>query len=393
MVTTHQQPGSPRDGPGRQQGQSVLRRLTARAAWPALAIGALGLVALTLVTHLSSPARHSLVVASIPFWNMEHDTSVVLANRKDVNEASPWIYGLSSSGAIVPQYSQGQAAAVASDIARLRAARIRIVPSIANVTGGRFAYQPIARILHDPALARQQVSDIVGLVDQQKYAGIDIDYEELHAADRAVFTQFVRELAKALHAHGKVLSVAVFPQTAAPKAANPVSFQDYAALGAAADQVRIMGYNYHWPTSAPGATAPIGWVRSVLRYATSQMPASKVVLGIPLFGYDWPDGNGAAQTVSWLDALRLSRQHHTAAQYSNVSQAPHFSYAVAGRTHTVWFENAESSKAKFEAVKGTSIAGVYLWMYGYEDPSTWSALRTSLPTSGPGASSTSKAVP
>ena len=123
------------------------------------------------------------------------------------------------------------------------------------------------------------------------------------------------------------------------------------------------------------------------------MPSSKVVLGIPLFGYDWPDGSGAAQTVSWLQALRLSRQYHVAAQYSKTSQTPHFSYVTAGRTHTVWFENAASSKAKFEAVQGTGIAGVYLWMYGYEDPATWSALHSALPTSGPGASSTSKAVP
>jgi spore germination protein len=393
MVATQQQPGSPGDRPGGHEDQSALRWLVARAAWPALAILALGLVALTLVTHLSSPARHSLVVASIPYWNIQHDTSVVLANRKDVNEVSPWIYGLSASGAIVPQYGQGQAAAVTSDIARLRAAHLRIVPSIANVTGGRWSYQPIARILHDPALARQQVSAIVAMVVKQKYAGIDVDYEELHAGDRQVFTQFVRELGKALHAHGKVLSVAVFPQATAPNAANPASFQDYAALGAAADQVRIMGYNYHWASSPAGATAPIGWVRSVLKYATSQMPASKVVLGIPLFGYNWPDGTGAAQTVSWLQALRLSRQYHTAALYNKTSQAPYFSYAAAGRMHTVWFENAESSKAKFEAVKGNNIAGVYLWMYGYEDPGTWSALRSSLPTSGPGASSTSKAVP
>jgi len=390
MVPTTQQPGSPRDGP---RGESVLRRLLLRAAWPALAVAALGLVALTLIAHLSAPPRHTLVVASIPYWNISHDTSVVLANRTDVDEVSPWIYGVSASGAIVPQYGTGQAAAVNADIARLRAAHLRIVPSIANVTGGRFDYQPIARILHDPAAARRQIEAIVALVDKQKYAGIDIDYEELHAGDRQAFTQYVTELARALHAHGKVLSVAVFPQTAAPKATSPTSFQDYAALGAAADQVRIMTYNYHWATSPPGATAPIGWVRSVLRYATSQMPRSKVVLGIPLFGYDWPRGSGRAQTVSWLQALRLSRQYHTAAQYSTSSQAPHFSYGSAGQAHTVWFENAESSRAKFEAVQGAGVAGVYLWMYGYEDPATWQALHSALPTSGPRASSTSKAVP
>jgi len=365
----------------------------ARAAWPLLALAALGLVALTLVTSLSPPSRHTLVVASMPFWNMSHDTGVVLANTKAVDEVSPWIYGLNASGDVVPMYPGAQGPQISADLKRLEDAHLRMVPSIANVTDGKWAYQPVARILHDPALARQHVDAIVALVQREKYAGIDIDYEELHAGDQRVYTQFLDELARALHAHGKILSVAVFPQTGTPAPGNPNSFQDYAALGKAADQVRIMGYNFHWAKSPPGATAPISWVRSVLRYAKSQMPASKVVLGVPLFGYDWPDGTGPAQTVSWLQALRLSRQYGATARYDKTSQAPFFSYTSAGHTHTVWFENAASSRAKFEAVKGSGVAGVFLWMYGYEDPGTWPALRSALPTSGPGAASTSKAVP
>jgi spore germination protein len=369
------------------------RRLAARAAWPLLAVVALALVAFTLVTKLSPPPRHTLVVASMPFWNLSHDTDAVLANKKAVNEVSPWIYGLNARGDIVPMYTRAQAPQIAADMKRLEAAHVRMVPSIANIVDGKWADQPISRIMHDPALARQHVDAIVSFVQREKYAGIDVDYEELHAGDQQAFTRFIAELGKALHAHGKILSVAVFPQSAKPSRGNPNSFQDYAALGRAADQVRIMGYNYHWASSVPGATAPVSWVRSVVTYATSQMPAGKVVLGIPLYGYDWPDGKATAQTVSWLQALRLSRQHAVPASYDKTSQAPHFSYAAGGKSHTVWFENAESSRAKFEVVQGTGIAGVYLWMYGYEDPSTWSALHTTLPVSGPGASSTSKAVP
>ncbi len=389
-MSSGQQQAGARDGPA---GSRQLRRLGARAGWPALAILAVALVALTLATHLSQPSRRTLVVASMPYWNIQQDTAIVLANRTAVNEVSPWIYGLSSSGAILPQYSPGQAAAVAADVARLRAADLRIVPSIANVTAGAWDYQAISRILHDPTLMRRHVDAIAALVQRENYAGIDIDYEELHASDRQAFSQFVSELAAALHAHGKVLSVAVFPQAAGPASGQPNAAQDYAALGKVADQIRVMGYNYHWADSGPGATAPIAWVRSVLRYATSQMPASKVVLGIPLFGYNWPDATAPAATVSWLQATRLSRQYHAAASYNQASQAPFFSYAGDGRTHIVWFENAESSKAKFEAVRRSGVAGVYLWMYGDEDPATWSSLRAALPTSGPNASSTASAVP
>jgi len=381
---------SARDGPGR----SGLRRLWGRAAWPALALIAFALVGFSLATHLGNPSRRTLVVASIPYWNIQHGTEVVLANRTAVNEVSPWIYGLTATGAIVPQYPPAEAAAVTSDIARLQAAHLQIVPSIANITGGVWDYPAVSHVLHDPAMMHHQVDAIVALVQREKYAGIDIDYEELHAGDRQAFTQFATDLAAALHKRGKVLSVAVFPQTATPGPGQPDAAQDYAALGRIADQVRVMAYNNHWANSAPGATAPISWVRAVMRYATSQMPASKVVLGVPLFGYDWPAGGSTpATTVSWLQALRLSRQYHASASYSKAAQAPYFSYVSDGRSHTVWFENAASSTAKFQVAKGSGAAGVYLWMYGYEDPGTWSSLRSVLPISGPNATSTSSVVP
>jgi len=389
-VTSEQPQVSARDGPG---GPRWRRNLWRRAAWPALALIALALAASSLASHLGSPARHSLVVASIPYWNIQHGTDVVLANRTAVNEVSPWIYGLTATGDIVPQYPPGQASAVAADIARLRKAHLPIVPSIANITGGAWDYPAVANVLHNAVRMHQQIDAIVALVQREKYAGVDIDYEELHATDGRAFSQFATDLAAALHKRGKVLSVAVFPQTATPAPGQPNASQDYAVLGRVADQVRIMAYNYHWANSAPGATAPISWIRSVMRYATSQMPASKVVLGVPLFGYDWPDGKASASTVSWLQALRLSRQYHASASYSKAAQAPYFSYVSGGRSHTVWFENAESSTAKFEVAKGSGAAGVYLWMYGYEDPGTWSSLRSVLPVSGPNASSTSSAVP
>ncbi len=317
----------------------------------------------------------------------------MLANRKDVNEVSPWIYGLSSTGAVMPQYPANLAGAIKADMTSLRAAHMRLVPSIANITGGKWDYQAVSRILHNPALARQQIDSIVGLVQREKYAGIDIDYEELHAGDRQPFDQFVSQLAAALHAHGKVLSVAVFAT-----AAEPVQQRREHGPGLCGHrQGRRPGpdHGLQLPLGELGRrrhrARELGQVSGQVR--DRQMPASKVVLGIPLYGYDWPDGKAAAQTVSWLQALRLSRQHAVPARYDKTSQAPHFAYAAGGKTHTVWFENAESSRAKFEVVQGAGIAGVYLWMYGYEDPSTWSALHTTLPVSGPGASSTSKAVP
>jgi spore germination protein YaaH len=347
-------------------------------AWLAVVLAGAVAAGLTLLP-LSSPARGPgrAVVASLPFWDIGNGTATVLAHRRDFTEVSPFIYGLAADGRVVAQYGPSQTATVGAAIARLRRAGLPVVPTLANITAGNWSYTPVARMLHDPALRRQQVAAIVALVLAHGYAGIDIDYESLHAADRHPFTAFITSLAAALHSRGRTLSVAVFAKTSNAGYGQANLAQDYAAIGRAADQVRIMAYNYHWATSPPGPVAPIGWVRAVLRYAKAQMPARKIILGVPLYGYDWSGGRGTA--LSWLRAFQLATRYRARPNYDAVAQEPWFGYTAGGRRHVVWFENQASSRAKFAAAAGSGAGGVFLWMFGYEDGSTWAALHATLP--------------
>jgi spore germination protein len=330
------------------------------------------------VVYLHTPS-HSLVVASVPYWNIGYGTASVLANSGTFSEMSPWMYGLDASGQIAPQYPPDQAAAVDAELARLRAARIPLIPTLANVTQGSWVYRPvITNILYVPRVRARHIAAIVALVQRQHYAGIDIDYEDLHAGDRDAFTAFLTQLAAALHAKGKILSVDLFAKPDNQGYDQRNVAQDYKAIGQVADQVRLMGYEYHWSTSPPGPIAPIGWIRAVLRYAKSQIPARKIILGVPLFGYDWVDGYGTP--VSWLQAFRLAKQYGIKPHFDAAAQSPWFTYTdSSGRRHVVWFENGPSAEAKFQAAADAGIGGVYLWIYGLEDTSIWTALRHVLP--------------
>jgi spore germination protein YaaH len=364
------------------RGRRRRRRLLPSAV--AAGVALLGVLAGGLI-YLRPPDQ-SLVVASVPYWNIGYGTASVLGNGHTFSEMSPWMYGLDGKGQIVPQYGPAQAAAVGTQLARLRAARIPLVPTIANVVQGRWTYQPVLRdILHVPRLRARQVAAIVELVQRQRYAGIDIDYENLPATDRNAFTAFIAALAGALHAKGKVLSVDLFAKTTNRGYDQRNLAQDYQAIGRLADQVRLMGYDYHWAGSGPGPIAPIGWIRAVLTYAKTQIPASKIILGVPLYGYDWTGGHGTP--VSWLQAFRLTKQHGLQPRFDAASQSPWFAYTdAAGHRHVVWFENGPSTQAKFEAAQSAGVGGVYVWIYGLEDASIWTALRDSLPRRLPASS-------
>jgi spore germination protein len=93
--------------------------------------------------------------------------------------------------------------------------------------------------------------------------------------------------------------------------------------------------------------------------------------------------------VTWQQCFDRTKAFNASVHYDGRQEAPWFCYIDAqGREHEVCFENADSAKAKLDAVKASVIRGVYLWMYGGADGRTWDQLRHLLPadaTPPPGA--------
>ena len=377
MTKTSIEPRRP-DLPGTGARRSLRFRLLGGSAFLiVLFLGAVTLL-VTVPRMLGlSEKPGTLVVASLPFWNLSAGETVLAANPGTFNEVSPWIYGLARNGQIVPQAPE-VAAQTAAGMAQLRELGIPVVPSIANRTNGQWAYEPLADILHERTAMTRHIHDIVALVQRQNYDGIDIDYEDLPASDRQAFTTFVTDLATALHDKGKILTVAVFAKTSDAGEDQRNAGQDYAAIGAAADEVRLMAYDYHWSGSTAGSVAPLPWVRDVLTYAKSQIPPEKIVLGIALSGYDWVGDQ--AEVVTWIQCYGRAQKYHATTEWDRLSQSPSFKYTdEQGRQHEVWFENADSMAFKLQAAKAAGIRGVYLWMISSEDDRSWATLRNIIP--------------
>lgn len=312
-------------------------------------------------------------IAALPYWNVDAGTAAVLANAGSLTSVSPWLYGIEADGTIARQPTVHEVR-WHQQLDRLRAAGLTIMPTIANIVDGEWRPELIGRLLHDPVARDRHVREIVALVERRQYHGIDIDYEELRAVDREAFTAFVTELADHLHQRGKLLSVEVFAKTTDRGYDQRNQAQDYAAIGAAADQLRLMAYDYHWSTSDPGPVSPLPWVRDVLAYTTTIVDPHKVVLGIPLYGYDWARGKG--EPVTWLQAYGRSKDSGAKVSWDRSNESPHFTYTAGGVEHELWFENAYSASAKFDLARRFHLGGVFLWMFGPEDNLVWSKLDT-----------------
>jgi spore germination protein len=238
-------------------------------------------------------------------------------------------------------------------------------------------------------LRASHVAALVGAAAAANWDGIDIDYENLQAGDRTAVTAFLTQLAAALHRSGKVLTVTVPAITAVtePDDAAAQAF-DVAAIGRVVDEIRVMAYDHAWATSPPGAVAPLPWVRDVVDYLAPLVPASKLVLGLAAYGYDWSGGRGEALTTTELQGL--AGRVGATVRRDAAGSTPWFQYVKDGVDHTVWFEDAVSSRAKIRLAADAGLAGVVVWRLGGEDRELWPLITSPArsPSPPPGTPST-----
>ena len=311
------------------------------------------------------------VTAWLPYWDQARGLRSFLANADLYSSVSPFWYEMSATGAI-SRYPGAEDATVLSGI---RGKGVKVVPTITN------NFDPV-RATTMLATATSRAAHIQALTDltaAHGYDGIDVDYEGMAATDRDRFSAFVSELATALHTQGRLLSVAVHAKTAEPGTWSGPQAQNYTAIGAAADRVRLMAYDYSWETSPAGPIAPLSWVDSVAAFAVSQMPAGKVELGMSLYGYDWVGSRGEGIThdvaTSRLTSFGATRT------WDSTAAEPTFSYTSGGTAHTVYYADAQSVTARLALVDKHALAAAAFWRLGGEDPAVWTAVRNRWGTS------------
>lgn len=126
------------------------------------------------------------------------------------------------------------------------------------------------------------------------FDGIDIDWEFPRGADAANFVPLLQEFRKQMDAlrPGLLMSAALGPS---PRMYGDA---DLAKAGAILDEAGLMTYDFNGPwSSTTGFIAPLttssdgdGSVqRSVTAWKDAGVPAEKLLLGLPFYGYGWRD--------------------------------------------------------------------------------------------------------
>lgn len=320
-----------------------------------------------------------------------------------IKDVSPFWYGLLSESNIRDKYTLGlYTKPITGAIADLRERGFVILPSITDDQPVRV----LAGILADEARRAVLVKSIRDLVAKYDYDGIDLDFEKFYAKGetranwvvmKPNWVSFIKEISAALRADGKLLSVTTPPDfdRATKRAGNWV--YAWAEMGPHIDRLRIMAYDFS--TVTPGPIGPLDWTEDAVKYAVSQMPASKVYVGIPAYGRDWitkVDGVcpkafatsivvGGRAALAMKDAVNLPSIYGSAAVYNATIGENRFNYQKAytdptnsaitcTATRTAWYPDEKSFAARALLVGKYRLGGIAIWSFGKESPAAAQAI-------------------
>ena len=239
----------------------------------------------------------------------------------------------------------------------------------------RFNNQLVVRLLSEKEVQESLLSNILRTMEEKGYTALDIDFEFIPGAYREQYVEFVRRASSLLGERGYKVSVALPPKVSDDQPGLLYEGIDYRGIGAAADSVFLMTYEWGYKYGPPMAVAPVPSVRRVLDYAVSVIPREKITMGIPNYAYDWPlpyeRGVTAAETIGNREAVERAWRFGTEILYDPVSQAPYYYYTENGTAHVVWFEDVRSIAAKYDLIREYGFAGAGYWNLMREFRQNW----------------------
>ena len=260
-------------------------------------------------------------------------------------------YGFDGAGAIVPQTIN------TADKDWLQARGVRCLLIINNNLGTGEPDPVIgSHVVNNPAT---YVPLVVALCVADGWDGITSNLEAVPAVDRAAATDFYEQLARAMHAAGKILHATVPAATGTAYDADFwTGWCDHFAIAKVCDAIKVMSYTETGPGTDPGPAAPQDFwdlVYARMRQVIAEPWWPRVLCGARAFGHQWDSAvPGDAEYITYHQAIA------GALEYGKRIDQRDTEMGWGTGTVTAWCGTpATIDRAQIEAAR--SFGGIGLW--------------------------------
>lgn len=301
-------------------------------------------------------------------WDDASETSL-REHVADIDVLVPeWLHLVDGAGAMRVDDEARQARVLA--MVRERRPGLAITPLINNFDGATMTWQtaPLATMLASPAARRRLIDSLRDYVQGHRFAGVNIDFENVPGASQRHLLQFMTEL------HGTFQPLGLRVSQSVPL--DDPAF-DYRALARVTDALLLMAYDEHASESDAGPIASQAWFADLVRRRAAEIGAGRYIVALGNYGYDWRDRTTNGDELSFQDALRVARESEGKIALSPDALNPTFDYYDDSNVlRHVWFLDAITAFNQLHALRAATPAdtpwqGIALWRLGSEDPAIW----------------------
>ena len=259
-----------------------------------------------------------------------------------------------------------------------------------------FGSSNVSTFLNNAAARQNAIDNISDFMTNYGIEGANIDFEFVTSSVRDSFNVFMNDLAYALWNHGGGRKSLYMASIAVPEW---YPGYDIAYLSSHTDGLFIMAYDFHWSgASVAGPVSPCVpstfWgqycaQKSIGSYIQYGADTSKIILGIPYYGYDWPtvSQDMGSSTTGTGTAVIYYYAFQNAITYGRLwdshSLTPWYRYYTSS-WHQCWYDDSVSLDIKFGMVNDSLLQGAGCWALGYDRSydHIWNAIRRNFWTSG-----------
>jgi len=244
----------------------------------------------------------------------------------------------------------------------MRKAGVNIMPVLSNNYREEFRGDAVHRIIHNPQKKERLINDVLTILQKNHFTGVNVDFEDLQETSDEAFLQFQQELFQKLHENGFLVTQDVIPFN---------EDYDYHELAKYNDYIFLMSYDQFSNNTTPGPIADQKWIEAAVDAATKKISASKIILSLGAYGYDWPAGD-PGENKTYQQALVTARESEGSIKFDNDSYNLHYSYYDENDVvHEVYFTDAATVFNSLRFATESGMAGVSIWRLGSEDSRTW----------------------
>ncbi|MFL5778909.1 MAG: glycosyl hydrolase family 18 protein [Chloroflexota bacterium] len=340
----------------------------------------------------------------LPYWEVSDSTTVLDYTKLSTiaffgvgASGTGTLQTKNSDGTLTPGWSGWTSAKMTSVINAAHQGHTRVVLTVQSfgwsTTGLTRQKQLLGSATNRLNLAKQ----IVSAVRNRGADGVNLDFEPLASGYAEEFTALVRTVRAEFDKVARGYQITF--DTTGWLGNYPIAA---ATAAGGADAVFIMGYDYRTASaSKAGSIAPIGGpaydIRETLDSYLAQVPASKLILGVPYYGRAWStdsSGLNANNTSGTKFGASTTVLYDTAADYlakygkrwdpvEGVAWTVYTrencttTYGCVNSWRQLYVDDAQALRAKYDLVNSNGLRGAGIWALGYDGtrPDLWKAIQ------------------